>query len=248
MSDEPNLVLSAQRVAFDIRGLAEGGEPYNGVEIEGANLLDKCAEEIDRLARALTEARERAAEDVAALQRTNGALANRNTELAVRLNELERERDEARADAVKWERGNDLTARLWTNLYQERVEELTCQVEQWKSLASQIRTDWMPANIRLAAELTEANEEIARLTRALNEIVALDVAPFEMPSDWREQIDACSECQGWAKHHPIQRGICDTHRRPLWAREKHEENEVRAIGGRARNIARSALTTTEEKA
>ena len=50
---------------------------------------------------------------------------------------------------------------------------------------------------------------------ALREIADLEPRPFVMPADWEEQIAACVECQGWAKNHPIQQGICDVHRRPL---------------------------------
>lgn len=102
----------------------------------------------------------------------------------------------------------------------------------------------------LTAALSIEIEKREKAEGALREIIALDVRPFEgMPADWRQQIDACHECQGWAKNHPIQQGICDTHRRPLYVREKHDNNEVRALGYRSKDIARAALTNppiTEE--
>lgn len=82
----------------------------------------------------------------------------------------------------------------------------------------------------------------SEMYEALREIDNLRPRPSDkFPADWHEQIAACSECQGWAKNHPIQRGICDTHRRPLWDREKHDAFEEQAIGPRAQIIARAAL-------
>ena len=98
-----------------------------------------------------------------------------------------------------------------------------------------------------AKKLTAAEERIRQLMEGLGEIVDLKESEYEMPSDWHAQIESCSECQGWAKNHPIQRGICNTHRRPLWARERHDEAETRALGSRAKDIARTALLNTEAK-
>ena len=79
------------------------------------------------------------------------------------------------------------------------------------------------------------------LLAALIEIRDLAPRPFEgFPADWREQIAACAECQSY-KGHPIQGGICDTHRQPLWARESHEKAERAALGARASIIARDAI-------
>ncbi len=83
--------------------------------------------------------------------------------------------------------------------------------------------------------------QLAKAIVALEAIRDREPAPFEMPADWNEQIAGCSECQGWAKDHPIQRGICDTHRGPLWARERHDKAETAALGYRAISIAREAL-------
>jgi hypothetical protein len=95
---------------------------------------------------------------------------------------------------------------------------------------------------RLSRDRIETLEaEITRLQRALEAIVALEERPFEgMPADWSEQIDGCEDCQRYAGH-PIQQGICDTHRRPLWDREAHQSHEEKALGSRAKIIARAAL-------
>jgi hypothetical protein len=96
-------------------------------------------------------------------------------------------------------------------------------------------------------ELPRVRAENARLREALREIVATEERPFTgIHADWRAQIDACPECQGWAKNHPIQRGICNTHRQPLWARERHEQNEKMALGSRMWLIATAALSHEEE--
>jgi len=82
--------------------------------------------------------------------------------------------------------------------------------------------------------------ENVRLTSALEAIAGLEPAPFAFPEDWSEQIAACPECQRY-RGHPIQQGICDQHRKPLYQRESHEEFEHKAIGYRAKTIARHAL-------
>lgn len=76
---------------------------------------------------------------------------------------------------------------------------------------------------------------------ALQAIAELQPRPFEdFPTDWSEQVERCSECQRY-KDHPIQQGICDKHRKPLWAREAHLEHEKKALGIRMRQIAKDAL-------
>ncbi len=75
---------------------------------------------------------------------------------------------------------------------------------------------------------------------ALREIRDLKPAEFKFPEDWRQQIEGCPECQRY-KGHPIQQGICDTHRKPLWARDSHDSHEEKALGYRAMRIARAAL-------
>lgn len=75
---------------------------------------------------------------------------------------------------------------------------------------------------------------------ALAKIVELEPRPSAHALDW-PAIDACEDCQRY-KDHPIQRGICNTHRRPIWDREKHEIHEEKALGYRAKGIARDALS------
>lgn len=83
-------------------------------------------------------------------------------------------------------------------------------------------------------------ERIGKLVEALEKIRDLKPAPFAFPADWSEQIAACPECQRY-KGHPIQQGICDTHRKPLYERERHDSFEEKVRGYRASTIAREAL-------
>ncbi len=85
------------------------------------------------------------------------------------------------------------------------------------------------------------------LLNALREIRDLQPKPFTgFPPDWRDQIESCPECQSY-KGHPIQCGICDTHRKPLWDRERHEKSESHAQGPRAKEIAFNALAAVGER-
>lgn len=95
-------------------------------------------------------------------------------------------------------------------------------------------------NAAYAAGRASAAAEREGVVKALEQIRDLKPTPFNFPADWHEQIDACPECARY-KAHPIQQGICDKHRRPLWEREKHENNEEKAVGYRAIGIAREAL-------
>lgn len=95
----------------------------------------------------------------------------------------------------------------------------------------------------LPALIAAARNE-AVLRGALEAIRDLVPKPYrDHPADWVAQIDACPECQSY-RHHPIQRGICNAHRRPLWDRENHDAAEIRAIGYRAKSLAREALDRT----
>jgi hypothetical protein len=93
------------------------------------------------------------------------------------------------------------------------------------------------------AALGAARAEATKAEGALRGIVALEPEPFDLPKDWREQIAACAECERY-KRHPIQQGICNLHRRPLWDREKHEAFEEKRLGYRAKEIARAALRSS----
>lgn len=89
-------------------------------------------------------------------------------------------------------------------------------------------------------------ERVVGLEKALAEIRDLEPAPFNSyPADWQEQIDACEDCQRY-KGHPVMHGRCSAHWQPVYDREKHDAHEVRALGYRARSIARDALANTSE--
>jgi len=88
---------------------------------------------------------------------------------------------------------------------------------------------------------------IETLTKALEEI--RDVQPQEFnayPADWQEQRDACDDCQRY-KDHPLMRGICDTHRKPMYDRESHDTHQIRSLGYRAKSMARDALDTAKQE-
>lgn len=83
--------------------------------------------------------------------------------------------------------------------------------------------------------------ENARLREALTAI--RDIKPRPSPpltQEWGDAIEACPECQRY-KDHPIQQGICNEHRQPLWDRERHDADEIRVLGYRAKRIAYDAL-------
>ena len=81
---------------------------------------------------------------------------------------------------------------------------------------------------------------VLRLERGLREIETLVPEPYQFPVDWDEQVASCADCRRFANH-PIQQGICDTHRRPLWARDRHDANEEARLGYRAMKLARKVL-------
>lgn len=93
-----------------------------------------------------------------------------------------------------------------------------------------------------AAHPTPDSDVIGRLVEALEKIAHWAPRPFEMPANWSEQIEACADCQRYSGH-PIQRGICDTHRRPLWDREKHDKHQDVMRGLDAQQIAAAALAS-----
>lgn len=86
--------------------------------------------------------------------------------------------------------------------------------------------------------------ELERLRGALETISTLEPEPFEGGLDM-DAIKACDECQRYAGH-PVQQGICNIHRQPLWARERHESHAEKAMGWKARSIARRALSEVGE--
>jgi len=98
----------------------------------------------------------------------------------------------------------------------------------------------------MAAESTDRVKEIAEhLLAALVEIAELKPREFTgFPADWSQQVAACPECKEY-RNHPIQQGICNTHRKPIWARESHDKHEQSILGIRAVSIARAAITKAE---
>lgn len=131
-----------------------------------------------------------------------------------------------------------MTASAWREVLHHETNELRTKVD-----ALEAERDEAEKAVAAAHRyIVTAELRLAIAVRALEEIDALDIPSFDgFPPDWREQIETCPECQGWAKHHPIQQGICDEHRRPLWARERHEKQERAAIGPRAQVIAHTIL-------
>lgn len=94
---------------------------------------------------------------------------------------------------------------------------------------------------RLESENAALKAERGELVAALESIRDMEDRPYEGPQFDRAAVDACPECQRYAGH-PIQHGICDEHRRPFYAREKHDAFETRARGYRASSIARALLS------
>ncbi len=91
-------------------------------------------------------------------------------------------------------------------------------------------------------ERAETAEALAdRYEKALTEVRDLEPVPFEGGLDWAA-IGACEDCQNY-KDHPLMRGICNTHRRPLHDRESHDSREEKRLGWRAKCIARQALSS-----
>lgn len=121
---------------------------------------------------------------------------------------------------------------------------------EWDMLLSEIVGGTMDPDAPALANRIEAcvraiEADNARLRSALTQVVALEERPFDkFPADWSDQIKACPECERY-KTHPIQQGICDTHRRPIWDREKHDAHERSILGIRMREVARDALAARE---
>jgi hypothetical protein len=97
----------------------------------------------------------------------------------------------------------------------------------------------------LKADKEEAERNLAEAVGALEEIAAIEPKPFDSGLDM-EAIRGCEECRRY-EGYPVQRGICNTHRRPIWDREKHESREEKALGYRAKSIARTFLSKEAER-
>ena len=113
-----------------------------------------------------------------------------------------------------------------------------------------LRDEIADCNAAYASQMLEISALKATrdaLRAALKEIAELAPRPFTgEPKDWQQQIDGCEDCRRY-KGHPIQQGICDKHRQPIWARDEHERHERRMIGDRAKDIARAALRALQSK-
>ena len=93
----------------------------------------------------------------------------------------------------------------------------------------------------MRAELSTLRARGAEMRAALTEIANITERKKScFPDAWREQIAACAECQRY-KHHPIQQGICDDHRKPIYSQQDHDAHETKILGYRAQSIARAAL-------
>lgn len=93
-------------------------------------------------------------------------------------------------------------------------------------------------------EIATLKARVAELVSGLVSIRDMEDRPYEGPHFDPAAVDACPECQRYAGH-PIQNGICDEHRRPFYARQKHDASEKGARGYRASSIARSLLSKLE---
>ena len=130
---------------------------------------------------------------------------------------------------------SELVARL-------REEALALHQTAWADISGGQQTT-MSATLadEAADELVNAYRIIGEMREALEQVRDLEPREFHgIPDDWDEQIEACEVCQSY-KGHPIQQGICDTHRQPLYRRRSFDEHERAAIGYRAKLIAREAL-------
>jgi hypothetical protein len=146
---------------------------------------------------------------------------------ATTLEQVKREHGETFRNAVGW---------------QTRAQ--AAERERDEARADFQRRDLDALDQMLARAAAEAQVEALR--KALEEIRDLKPRKKELPADHWDQIRACPECQRYAGH-PVQQGICDAHRRPMWDREKHNAHEESILGYRAMEIARNALASSPER-
>lgn len=107
-----------------------------------------------------------------------------------------------------------------------------------------------PEEVTKAVKLHLVDERDALAARvqpledALRAIAELEPRPIEdpFPPDWQEQVKNCPECQRY-KDHPIQLGICNAHRQPIWERERRDKSARSYLPLDMRDIARAALGT-----
>lgn len=162
--------------------------------------------------------------------------------LCTERNALERERDELR------EKKLDEAMQQVLNATDEQIAA-TLRIEghdpkDVATIARQATELAILQHDKEAAELAlrSRSEEAERLRVALRQITELQPEPFAFPADWCEQVEACAECKRY-RDHPIQQGICDTHRMPLYQRAAHDEDEKVRLGYRAKRVAIDALSS-----
>jgi len=129
----------------------------------------------------------------------------------------------------------------------EEIKRLTKRVEWFTHAIHTCHDECDRPLCKTTRERDALRAELERKDAALREITELEPRPSTLyPPDWSEQIAACPECQRY-KDHPIQRGICDTHRKPIYATERHNKHEIRILGYRAKDIARAALSPAQKE-
>jgi hypothetical protein len=159
------------------------------------------------------------------LVRAHDAVVDKNIHLQERVTALHSEREALRAQ---------LEAKLYS-----------CPECCFTFDASHTNEDGGGYSCPVCAEL-KLTALVERLEGALQRVRDMEPEPYAFPTDWHEQIQSCAECERW-KDHPIQRGICDEHRRPLYAREQHDASERAALGYRMQRIASEALNAYQRE-
>lgn len=160
---------------------------------------------------------------------------------------LENELTASQAELARVKEERDAMRKLWGEVSHAAVGTAKECPDSENRVICAIHNAVASAQKWIAAQHTLAENEALR--RALKTIVECEPKPIDdpFPADWEEQIKACSECQGWAKNHPIQNGICDLHRKPIWERERREKAARSFLPHDMRDIARAALTPESPK-
>lgn len=113
----------------------------------------------------------------------------------------------------------------------------------WIRSKDPLATNWLYC-VQAADALEALSVREKVLVEALEFIRDWSPREFMFPADWSEQIENCAECESY-KCHPIQQGICNTHRRALWDREAHDNQQRELRGLYARDYARVALAGSQ---
>lgn len=185
----------------------------------------------------------------AALIARSPAMASEIATLKARVAELEADADDAYSDAYADGQGdaNGAAGDLWHGVIAfltARKVTIHSDEGDWSYTAQEVADALGEEVGDLDRTITRLKAEKAELVAGLVSIRDMEDRPYEGPHFDRAAVDACPECQRYAGH-PIQNGICDEHRHPLYAREKHDAFENEARGYRASSIARSLLSKLE---